>query len=172
MHTHWEITHQHVLRFMRSHRHVHSHDASYINTCRTCSFSGNPEAGVHPGELKSSFSGSMEAYAPPSAAHPRGYLTPTEFHCNHCVLHLQVFWQPRAAIIMSQRLADSKLMAAGTRQPDLPYQVITSEAVAILQVTALSGCLPVVAALPLSSITACSFIRRSMQLPFPCTGCR
>ena len=72
---------------------------------------------------------------------------------------------------MSQRLADSKLMATGMRQPDLPYQVITSEAVKILQVTVLSGCLPVLDVLPLSGITACSFIRRSMQLPFPCTGC-
>ena len=65
------------------------------------------------------------------------------------MLHLQVFWQPRAAIIMSQRLADSKLMAAGMKQPHLPYQVITAEAAEILQVTILPGCLPGADALPL-----------------------
>ena len=34
---------------------MHSHEASVINTtCPTCSFSGSPEACVHPGELKAS----------------------------------------------------------------------------------------------------------------------
>ena len=87
---------------------------------------------------------------------PRSYFTPTQTYRSRHVLHLQVFWQPRAAIIMSQRMADSKLMAAGMKLPHLPYQVITAEAAEILQVTVLSGCLPGADALPLSGIAASS----------------
>ena len=171
-----------------------SHEASNINTCRTGSLSGSPEAGVHPGERKASTTTSpaelrrehrglctpvhphvpADPLVPNVAAdplatigvhlqhtrEPGGCFICTNIYRNQLVLHLQVFWQPRAAIIMSQRQADGKLMAAGMKLPHLPYQVITAEAAGILQVPVLSGCLPGADALPLSCIAASRFRSR------------
>ncbi len=140
---------------------MHRHEASRINACRTCRLLYTQEICKHQQMLHlqlirehAGLCTPMGAHLPPLAcicsaqATPEACLHPQTL-TNHHVLHLQIFWEPRPAIIMSQRLADRKLMAAGMKQPHLPYQVITAEAAEILQVMVLSGCLPGADALPL-----------------------